>query len=50
MKRLMLNGEYIKKIDVRRKDKELRKKKRLKRGQQQRKSELQRSRQRIARK
>ena len=50
MKRLMLNGEYLTKSDVRRKDKELQKKNTLKRGQQQRKSELQRSRERRDRK
>ena len=50
MKRLMLNGEYLTKSDVRRKDKELQKKNSLKRGQQQRKRELQRSRERRDRK
>ena len=49
-KRLMLNGEYLTKSNVRRKDKELQKKNSLKRGQQQRKSELQRSRERKDRK
>ena len=50
MKRMLSNGEYLTKSDVRRKDKELQRKKILKRGQQQRKSELQRSRERRDRK